>query len=64
MNFRIGTMTTLSAAMPRDNRSEGDRRDMIRLQILWLTCAAIGFAITAAVSCALALASSLVVSAV
>lgn len=51
-------------AMPRGNRSEAGRRDMIRLQILWLTCAAIGFAITAAVSCALALASSLVGGAV
>ena len=46
--------------MPRDEAGPHARRDMVRLQLLWLTCAAIGFAVTAAVSCILAVAASVV----
>ena len=46
-------------AVPRADRSERPARAATRLHVLWLTCAALGFALTALVACVLALSSAI-----
>jgi hypothetical protein len=52
-----------SLTTPRDEVGRSARRDLLRLQLLWLTCAAVGFTVTAAVSCVLAVVASVAVTA-
>ncbi|MGA0599814.1 hypothetical protein ACO2Q3_03830 [Caulobacter sp. KR2-114] len=42
---------------PRSERADKPSRVPVKLHLLWLTCAAAGFAVTAVVACALALSS-------
>ena len=44
---------------PRSEQSERPSRVPVKLHLLWLTCAAAGFAVTALVACILALSSML-----
>jgi len=44
---------------PRTERPEKPSRVPVKLHLLWLACAAAGFAVTALVACALALSSAL-----
>lgn len=45
--------------VPRADASPKPTRAALKLHVLWLTCAAAGFAVTALVACALALSAAL-----
>lgn len=47
------------SAVPQAEPAKRQTRAATKLHVLWLTCAAAGFAVTALVACALALSSAL-----
>ena len=53
----MGVQTMIIA--PRADSSPKPTRAALKLHVLWLTCAAAGFAVTALVACALALSAAL-----
>jgi hypothetical protein len=46
-------------AVPQSEPQQKPSRAAVKLHLLWLTCAAAGFAVTALVACALALSSAM-----
>ncbi len=46
-------------AVPQSDPAKRPSRAALKLHVLWLTCAAAGFAVTALVACALALSSAM-----